>query len=80
MIAPPNPPLRDARRLGPRRYDMSRELRFEDRLMSALPQSPSIPSSPSGKVPNYFQDLTKLEVGSWKLGFRVPSSHSYFCC
>ena len=55
MIAPPP---RDARRLGPRRYDMSRELRFEDRLMSALPQSPIIPSSPSGKVPNYFQDLT----------------------
>jgi len=66
MIAPPNPPLRDARRLGPRRYDMSRELRFEDRLMSALPQSPSIPSSPSGKVPNYFQDLTvDLSFAEW---------------
>jgi hypothetical protein len=30
---------------GPKRYGMSRELRFEDRLMPALPQSPTIPSS-----------------------------------
>jgi len=29
---------------GPWRYDWSRELEFEDRLPSALPQSPTIPS------------------------------------
>jgi len=33
----------DARRLGPFRYDMTRELEFEDRLMSALSQSATVP-------------------------------------
>jgi hypothetical protein len=43
--SPPAPPLRGARRAGPRRYDMSCELAFEDQLMSALPHSPTTPSS-----------------------------------
>jgi len=41
----PCTPLRNARRLGPQAHDRSRELEFGDRLLSALPQSPTIPSS-----------------------------------
>jgi transposase InsO family protein len=46
-VVPSCAPLGVARRLGPGRYDMSCELKFEDPLMSAPPQSPTNPSSQS---------------------------------
>lgn len=44
--APPGSGTPDDR--GPMRYDRSRELVLTDRLLSALPRSPTVPSSPSG--------------------------------
>jgi transposase InsO family protein len=46
---PPHPPCGRPGDWGPGRCDLSRELRFTDRLRSALPQSPTLPSSPSGQ-------------------------------
>ena len=52
---------------GAQAHDRSRELEFGDRLLSALPQSPTIPSSRfadsrhfrSAEVTNLNQDLTE---------------------
>jgi hypothetical protein len=42
---PPCTPPAGCPASGPQAHDMSRELRFEDRLMSALSHSPTTPSS-----------------------------------
>jgi len=56
---------------------MSRELAFTARLMSALPQSQTIPSSPSGydrKVTNLDQDLTTFDSKGYSSGARVSQT------
>ena len=56
---PPRPPPRDARRLGPQRYDMSRELRPKGTAYVGATPVADHPVEPFGIVTNLNQDLTK---------------------
>ena len=57
-MAPPAPPPRDARRLGPQRYDMSRELRPKGTAYVGATPVADHPVEPFGIVTNLNQDLT----------------------